>query len=92
MSHEIKVVITLKDSGGFVGVQAPNCDPIFTPFDGELEAFLGRIPELVQEARQRWDQNPRYPKCESPLPSQTASPSRPARSTTRESTSQPRIF
>jgi hypothetical protein len=92
MSHEIKVVITLKDSGGFVGVQAPNCDPIFTPFEGELEAFLGRIPELVQEARQRWDQNPRYPKCESPLPSQTAPPSRPARSTSHESTSQPRIF
>ena len=95
MSDEIKVVLTLKENGGFVGLQAPDCDPVFTPFAGELEAFLGRIPDLVRDARQRWDQNPRYPKCESPLPSQAAppspqqAPSAPRRSRDED---QPRMF
>ena len=83
MSQDIKVVLTLKEGGGFLGVQAPDCDPVFTPFQGEWEPFLERIPELVREARQRWAQNPRYPKCEAPLPAQPEAPVRTAQPASR---------
>jgi len=72
MSDEIKVIIVLKGDRGSVGVQSPNCDPVFATMQGGLDAILQRVPGLVAEARQRWAETPRYPKCESPLPSQTA--------------------
>jgi len=93
MSEEIKVVITLKGDRGCIGVQAPNCDPVFAILEGGLDAALGRVATLVEEARQRWAESARYPKCESPLPSQTARPSQtpppahqPARPAQREAT------
>ena len=48
MSAEIKVVISLKDGRGFVGIQSPNCDPVFTTLEGDLEAALERVTELVK--------------------------------------------
>lgn len=90
MADEIKVVIALKGSQGFIGVQAPNCDPIFATLEGGLEAALGRVPGLLEEALRRWEANPRYPKAERPTPipmpepppqlraAQQAHPARPA--------------
>jgi len=75
MSDEMKIVIVLKGDRGAVGVQAQNCDPIFATMQGDLNAILERVPGLVAEAKQRWESNPRYPKCESPLPTpQTPTP------------------
>jgi hypothetical protein len=93
MNEEIKVVIALKENRGSIGVQSPNCDPLFVTFEGELEVALEKVPGLVAEARQRWEENPRYPKCESPLPSQTQ-PAQPAQRPTRQaaSTAQPSMF
>ena len=73
MSQEVKIVIALKDHKGSIGLQSPDCDPIFATFEGNLEHGLGMLPGLLEEANHRWDQNPRYPKCKSPLPSQTTS-------------------
>jgi len=94
MNEEIKVVISLKGNQGFVGVQSPNCDPVFELMDGELQVFLDRAPGLVQEAKEKWAENPLNPKCESPLPSQAKPPSPPAGSTPRQtqSTLQPRMI
>jgi len=94
MSEEIKVVVALKENRGSIGVQSPDCDPIFLTFEGDLGLALERVPGLVAEARQRWESNPRYPKCETPLPSQ-APPAQPApRSASRQaaSTAQPPMF
>ena len=54
MTAEIKVVISVKDSRGSIGLQSPDCDPIFTTLEGDLEAALARVPELVQQAQDRW--------------------------------------
>lgn len=92
---EVKVVIALKGNKGSIGVQSPKCDPVFTTFDGDLGLALERVPGLVEEARQKWDLNPTYPKCETPLPSQTQPTPRPTpRTTSRQtaSTAQPQMF
>jgi len=96
MSREMKIVITLRENRGSIGIQSPDCDPVFCTFEGNLEQALERVPELVSQARQRWDSNPRYPRCEHPLPPQTA-PAQPERTTRpqqRQTTtaSQPRMF
>ena len=81
---ELKVVVTLKGGRGFIGIQSPQCDPVFTTFEGGLEAALERLPGMVEEARNRWAQSPRYPKCQTPLPSQIQPPPQPVRSAPRQ--------
>lgn len=77
MSDELKIVIVLKGERGSVGIQAPECDPVFAIIEGGLDTALGRVPEMVAEAKHRWEETPRYPKCTSPLPSQQATPRAP---------------
>jgi len=82
MSNELKVVISLKESKAAVGVQAPECDPVFFGLEGDLQATLNAVPEFVDEAKTRWETSKLCPKCESPLPSQE----QPAATTSRAST------
>jgi len=82
MNGEIKIVIAHKDDRGSIGVQSPDCDPIFRTFEGNLGAGLERVPGVLEEAKQLWEENPQFPKCESPLPSQ-AQPVQTHRATTR---------
>ena len=63
---ELKIVIVLKESRAIVGIQAPDCDPVLSNVEGDLDAVLQRVPSLVNEANQRWDSNPRYPKADLP--------------------------
>lgn len=93
MSQEMKIVITLRENRGAIGIQSPDCDPLFSTFEGSLEQALEMVPGLVAEAQQKWDENPRYPKCEHPLPSQ-AVPAQPQLTTRPQAatTSQPRMF
>jgi len=74
---ELKVIVTLKGDRGSIGISAPQCDPVFTIFEGGLQTALERLPGLVEEARSRWAQSPRYPKCQAPLPSQVQPPPQP---------------
>ena len=89
MSDEIKVVIVLKEDRGSIGVQSPNCDPVFDTAEGGLGAILERVPALVEEAKQRWESNPRYPRCETPLPSQQITPRGPQTPRTPAAASSP---
>lgn len=77
MSDEIKIVITHQADKGLIGVRSPDCDPILRTFEGELAAGLEMVPGIVEEAGQLWAENPQFPKCETPLPSQ-AEPARTA--------------
>jgi len=73
--EELKVVITLKGERGTIGIQAPNCDPVFSLFEGGLEQALEWVPGLVSEATERWEQSPRYPRTKHELtPPQPARP------------------
>ena len=67
MSDELKIVITVKETKALVGIQAPECDPMLWLVEGELPTILGGIPGLVEQAREKWAANPRYPKCETNL-------------------------
>ena len=67
---ELKLVISLKGGKAQVGVQAPECDPVFFGLEGDLSAVLSGVPGFVEEARRRWETSKLYPECETPLPSQ----------------------
>jgi len=84
MSDEVKVVISLKGEKVSVGVQSPECDPLFAVVEGGLNQALERVPALLEEARTRWAESPRYAECDKPLPSQTQ-PAPSQRQPTRQS-------
>jgi len=87
MSDETKIVIAHKDNKGSIGVQSEDCDPIFRTFEGDLGSGLERVPGVLEEARQLWETNSQYPKCESPLPSQAAPAKAPGQTTRAATTS-----
>lgn len=82
MSDELKVVLSLKENKATVGVQAPECDPVYFGLEGDLQATLKAVPKFVEEAKTRWEASKLYPKCETPLPSQE----QPVATTSRVST------
>ncbi len=88
-SNELKVVIILKEDRIMLGVQSPDCDPVYTTFKGTLSAALKRVPKLVNEAKQKWSTSPRNPKANLPTPAPT-----PARTpaTPKEKPAQPSFF
>ncbi|MCJ7743195.1 MAG: hypothetical protein MUO99_01365, partial [Dehalococcoidales bacterium] len=47
---EIKVIIIMKADRIMLGVQAPECDPVYTPLKGGLGKALKKVPGLVAEA------------------------------------------
>lgn len=81
MSGKIKIVITHEENKGLIGVQSPDCDPVLRTFEGDLGSGLERVPAIVEEARQLWEANPQYPKCETPLPSQAVPAQAPGQTT-----------
>jgi len=79
MNEETKIVIAIKGESVRIGVQQTNCDPIlFHPVplkaEDDLRSVLGTvISEMLQEAKNKWQANPRYPQVEVPAP-QPATP------------------
>ncbi|GAJ06068.1 unnamed protein product, partial [marine sediment metagenome] len=84
-SDELKVVIILKGNRAMVGVQSPDCDPIFTTLEGDMTAALSQVPALVESANAKWDANPRNPKADlpEPPPSPTTARSQPTQSSAK---------
>lgn len=90
--NEFKVVISLKDSRGFIGIQAPECDPILTMFEGDLGTALEQVPALLQQAQDKWAENARYPKADVPKPPVPERQATPSRATAKTKTAQPAMF
>ncbi|MBA7642820.1 hypothetical protein ES703_50529 [subsurface metagenome] len=67
-SDELKVVIVLKGDRSLVGIQSPDCDPIFTTIEGGLTAVRAQLPALIKSANAQWDANPKNPKADLPEP------------------------
>ena len=78
----VKVVVEKLEGKAVVGIQAKDCDPVLTVLPGlTLEQALGRVPDLVAAARERWAQSPKMPAYQ--RPPEPAKPATPApRSTT----------
>ena len=81
-ANELKIVIIQRDDRIMLGVQSPDCDPVYETLKGTLAAALKRVPKLVLEAKTRWETSKLNPKCETPLPSQE----QPVPTTSRSST------
>ncbi|MBA7642930.1 hypothetical protein ES703_50639 [subsurface metagenome] len=75
-TNEMKVVIIMKDDRVMLGVQSPDCDPVYTTMKGSLSAALKKVPALVAEAKQKWEATPRYPKADLPEPAPSPTPAR----------------
>ena len=67
-ASELKVVIILKANKAMLGVQSPDCDPVYKTMEGDLAAVLQVVPVLVAEAKLKWTAAPRYPKADLPKP------------------------
>ncbi len=67
-ASELKVVIMLKANRAMLGVQSPDCDPVYKTMEGDLAAVLQVVPTLVAEAQLKWTASPRYPKADLPKP------------------------
>ena len=67
-SSEIKVIIITKADSVMLGVQSPDCDPVYKTFKGTMADALQQVPAFIEDANRKWDANPRYPKANLPEP------------------------
>jgi hypothetical protein len=75
-ADELKIVVTYKSTFGTVGIQRPDCDPVFSRIESDLAEVLTHIPRLIDQARATWETSPKYPKADLPAP--PPPPARPA--------------
>ncbi len=93
-ASELKVVIILKASRAMLGVQSPDCDPVYKTMEGDLAAVLQVVPALVADAKLQWSAAPRYPKADLPKPVAPATPTTSAASkpAAKAAPDQPKFF
>lgn len=90
-AKEMKIVIILYDDRAMLGVQSPDCDPVYTTMEGSLATVLEKVPALVAEAKEKWAANPRYPKADLPKPASSPTPAHtPARTPTASTPAKPK--
>ena len=68
-TDELKVVLSIRGGRAIIGVQKPSADPhIETLEDLDLPALAQEVPGVVERARDRWEEAPKYPAYEKPAP------------------------
>ena len=76
--EDLKVVVSIKGGRATIGVQRTSSDPHIESFDDLDESGLTQeVPAVVERARAKWEEEPKYPAHERPAP--------PARRRTRRS-------
>jgi len=91
-STELKVVIILQANRVLLGVQSPDCDPVYKTMAGDLASVLQVVPTLVADARLQWAAAPRYPKADLPKPVAPATTTSSVASKPTAKTAQPKFF
>ncbi len=91
-TSELKVVIILKANKAMLGVQSPDCDPVYKTMEGDLASVLQVVPTLVAEAQLKWTAAPRYPKADLPKPVVPATTTSSMASKPTAKTAQPKFF
>ncbi len=77
-SEDLKVVVSIKGGRATIGVQQPSSDPHIESFDdADLSGLTQEALAVVERARAKWEEEPKYPAHERPAP--------PARRRTRRS-------
>ena len=65
----LKVVVSIKGGRATIGVQQPSSDPHIESFDDLDASGLAReVPAVIERARARWEDEPKYPAHERPAP------------------------
>ena len=60
--EDLKVVMSIKDGRATVGVQRPSSDPYIEPVDAtELSGMTQEVLAVVERARAKWEDAPKYP-------------------------------
>ena len=67
--EDLKVVISIKDGRATIGVQGASSDPHIEAFDDpDLSRLTQEALAVVERARAKWEDEPRYPAHEKPAP------------------------
>ena len=68
--EDLKVVVSIKGGRATIGVQQPSSDPHIESFDdGDLAGLTQEALAVVERARAKWEDEPKYPAHERPAPS-----------------------
>ena len=66
---DLKVVVCIKGTKATIGVQRPSSDPHIETFDGaDLSELTQEVPAVIERARAKWEDEPKYPAHERPAP------------------------
>ncbi len=67
--EDLKVVVSLKGGRATIGVQQPSLDPHIESFDDpDLAGLVQEVPAVIERARAKWEDEPKYPAHERPAP------------------------
>ena len=73
----LKVVVSIKDGRATIGVQRPSSDPHIELFDGpDLSGLTQEALAVIERARAKWEEVPKYPTHERPAPTARRRPRR----------------
>ena len=68
-SEDLKVVVSLKGGRATIGVQQPSSDPYIESFDDrDLSGLTQEVSAVIERARAKWEEAPKYPAHERPAP------------------------
>ena len=68
-SEDLKVVVSIKGRRATIGVQRPSSDPHIESFDDpDLAGLTQEVPAVIERARAKWEDEPKYPAHERPAP------------------------
>ena len=67
--EDLKVVVSIKGGRATIGVQQPSSDPhIESCDDPDLSGLTQEVLAVIERARARWENEPKYPVYERPAP------------------------
>ncbi|MBA7633849.1 hypothetical protein ES703_41420 [subsurface metagenome] len=76
-----KLVMEEHEGKVLVGVQQEGCDPVVKTVEGNLDAALAQVPEMLTEAQEKWATSPKMPAYKPPAePKPAAAPAQKAES------------
>ena len=77
--EDLKVVVSLKGGRATIGVQQPSSDPHIETFDDpDLSGLTQEVSAVIERARAKWEDEPKYPAHARPAPPARRQPRRSA--------------
>ena len=75
--EDLKVVVSIKGGRATIGVQQPSSDPHIESFDDQdLSGLTQEVLAVIERARAKWEDEPKYPAHARPAPPARRQPRR----------------